>query len=42
MVLAITNFVAAEAAGKLLIHFKNMIFYFFDGFYAVCSRLGGG
>jgi hypothetical protein len=32
MVLAITNFVAAEAAGKLLIHFKNMIFYFLTAF----------
>jgi hypothetical protein len=32
---------AAEAAGKLPVHFKNIIFYFFDGFYAVCGDLGG-
>jgi hypothetical protein len=33
--------VAAEAAGKLPVHFKNIIFYFFDDFYAVCGGLGG-
>jgi hypothetical protein len=33
--------VAAEAAGKLPVHFKNIIFYFSDGFYAVCGGLGG-